>query len=153
GAVIPNATITITNLATNAQREAESDAQGRYNIAQVMPGKYRLTAKVAGFADLEVKNLDLLVNQPATLPIVFEKLGSTTTTIAVEATAVQINTTDASIGNAITTQTITQLPLFARNVVDLLSFQPGVTEDGNVNGGKSDQGNITLDGVDVNNQN
>jgi hypothetical protein len=66
---------------------------------------------------------------------------------------VQVNTTDASIGNAITANAIMELPFYGRNVVDLLSFQPDVTTDGNVNGGKSDEGNVTLDGVDVNNQN
>jgi hypothetical protein len=153
GAVIPNAAITIVNSQTGFQRSATSDEQGRYNIAQVAPGTYKLTAKVAGFTDVNIAALELAVNQPATVPIVFEKLGSTSTTIAVDASAVQVNTTDATLGNAITNEAIVELPLFARNVAGLLAFQPGVTADGAVNGGKMDQANVTLDGVDVNNQN
>ena len=62
-------------------------------------------------------------------------------------TGIQVNTTDATIGNTVTSQAILELPFFARNIVTLLQLQPGVTEGGQVNGGKSDQANITLDGV------
>ena len=166
GAVIPNASITIANTETGAQRETASDNQGRYTMAQVTPGTYRLTAKAAGFADVVVNRLELLVNQPATVPIVFERVGPTTTTVTVEAAAQQVNTTDASLGNAIGATAITELPFFARNITNLLAAQPGVTmitnaptstgnpdsRNGSVNGGKPDQANITLDGVDVNSQ-
>jgi hypothetical protein len=153
GAVIPGATITIVNTQTGAQREIKSDDQGRYLMPQLAPGTYKLTAKASGFADVVIANVELLVNQPATVPIVFEKVGTTSTTITVESAAVQVNTSDATLGNAIGAQAITNLPFFARNVAGLLAFQPGVTSGGNVNGGKSDQGNITLDGIDVNDQN
>jgi len=170
GAVIPSASISIVNIETGAQRETTADAQGRYTIQQVVPGTYKLTAKAPGFADVVIERVELLVSQPATVPITFEKLGSTTTTVQVEAAAAQVNTTDASLGNAINNNAIIEMPMFARNVAGLLAFQPGVTSfgsfgasaggvgaqdyrSGSVNGGKSDQGNITLDGADVNDQN
>ena len=165
GAVVPAASITITNIATGAQRATVSDSQGRYTISQVVPGSYKVSAKASGFAEAAIAKVDLLVNQPATIPIKFEKVGSTSETVQVEAAADQVNTTDASIGNAIGTQAIIQMPMFARNVAGLLAFQPGVTSfgsfgaqnldfrSGSVNGGKSDQSNITLDGVDVGDQN
>ena len=83
GAVIPSASISIVNIETGAQREAAADAQGRYTIQQVVPGTYKLTAKAAGFADVVIERVELLVSQPATVPITFEKLGSTTTTVQV----------------------------------------------------------------------
>src|ERR1700751_2317920 len=62
--------------------------------------------------------------------------------------------TPSSIGNAFTEKQVRQLPLQTRNVVELLSLQPGVTTSGEVLGARRDQNNITLDGVDVNdNQN
>lgn len=76
-----------------------------------------------------------------------------------------VNTADASLGNAFTVKQVEQLPIEARNVVELLSLQPGViylgnrvnqdsdTRSGSVNGIRSDQSNVTLDGVDVNDQN
>jgi hypothetical protein len=160
GAVIPGAVVTIVNTETGLQREDKSDTQGRYTMEQLPPGTYKLTAKATGFADFTVNNVRLYVNQPGTQAVIFDKLGSTSTTVAVEAYAAQLNTQDASLGNAIVQQTIIELPSPLRNVANLLQLQPGVasfgtTDDrsGSVNGGKSDQGNVTLDGVDVNDQN
>jgi hypothetical protein len=170
GSVIPNASITVVNTQTGVQRATTADSQGRYTMAQLAPGTYKLTAKARGFTDVELNNLELLVNAPATVPIVFSKIGSTTTTVMVEATAAQVNTTDASLGNVIESAAIVELPMYARNIVGLLASQPGVTifgsagqgtngtnnldsRSGSVNGGKSDQANVTLDGADVNDQN
>ncbi len=101
--------------------------KGSYTIEQVPPGFYKVTAKAPGFADLIVNRVELLVNEPATLDLKFAKVGSTTETVQVTASAVQVNTTDASLGNAIDTNAIIQMPCYARNVVSLLAFQPGVT--------------------------
>src|SRR5947208_5053194 len=62
-----------------------------------------------------------------------------------------MNTSDATLGNNFGSLQITQLPLEARSVVDLLSLQPGSTREGYVTGARSDQSNVTLDGVDINN--
>ncbi len=170
GAVIPNAAITIVNVQTAVQRAATSDSQGRYTMPQLTPGTYKLTAKTPGFTDVVINEVELLVNEPATVSLVFQKLGSTSTTITVEAASTQVNTTDASLGNVMTSQAIVELPMYARNIVGLLASQPGVTifgspgqgangannldsRSGSVNGGKSDQANVTLDGADVNDQN
>ncbi len=82
------------------------------------------------------------------------ELGKTTETVNVAAEASTINTVDASVGNAFSEMQVRELPLETRNVVQLLSLQPGVTTNGEVLGARRDQNNITLDGVDVNdNQN
>src|SRR3984957_132676 len=164
GSVIPGATIALVNLDTGAERNSIADAQGRYTVTQMAPGFYKATAKAPGFADVEVERIELLVSQPSTLEIKFSKVGSTETKVEVMAAATQVNTTDASVGNAINTNAITQMPMYARNVVGMLAFQPGVTSygsfggtvgpnDGAVNGGKPDQSYITLDGADVIDQN
>jgi hypothetical protein len=165
GAVVPNASLSLVNADTSAERKTTADAEGRYSFAQLRPGRYRLTVRAPGFNEVIVNDVRLLVNTPATIPIVFEKIGTVATTIAVTGEAIQVNTVDASMVNAISERPITQLPFEARNVVGLLALQPGVTylgepdpgtapdfRSGNVNGGKSDQANITLDGVDVNDQ-
>ena len=165
GAAVPNAAVTLINDDTSAQRAVTTDPEGRYSFQQMQPGRYHLTAKAPGFNDVIINDVRLLVNSPATIPIVFEKVGTVATTVAVISEAIQVNTADASIGNAIGDKAITQLPFEARNVVGLLALQPGVTylgepdpaqqndfRSGTVNGGKSDQANVTLDGVDVNDQ-
>lgn len=82
------------------------------------------------------------------------EIGEVTETVNVDAAGLEslVNTTDASTGNNFVSQQILNLPLQARNVTNLLSLQAGVTPDGSVNGGRADQANITLDGVDVNYQ-
>ena len=165
GAVVPGAKLTLVNVDTDAQRDDVSDQQGRYTFPQVQPGRYKLKATASGFNDVTVNDIRLLVNTPASVPIVFEKIGTVATTVSVTGEAIQVNTTDASIGNAISDRPITQLPFEGRNVVGLLALQPGVTyirepdpaqqpdyRSGTVNGGKSDQANVTLDGMDVNDQ-
>jgi len=61
----------------------------------------------------------------------------------------QVNTTDASMGNRSARCQVRQIPLQTRNVVELLSVQPGVTSNGEVLGARRDQNNVTLDGADV----
>ncbi|MBZ5500445.1 MAG: TonB-dependent receptor [Acidobacteriia bacterium] len=160
GSVVPKAAIVLVNLNTQATRQTTSDEAGRYSFAQVSPGNYRIRAKAQGFSDLVINDVALLVNTPTTVNLAL-KIGTLTQTIEVTAEAAQVNTTDASIGNAYGTRPILQLPLEARNVVGLLALQPGVafvgenngtSKNGSVNGGKSDQANVTLDGVDVNDQ-
>src|SRR5664280_642477 len=110
GAVIPKATVTVTNTQTGAKRTDTSDAQGRYTIPQLPPGTYSLMAQVAGFNDLTIQRIELLVNTPATVNVGFEKVGSTATSVVVEGAAAQLNTVDASLGNVITSQAIVELP-------------------------------------------
>ncbi len=165
GAVIPGATIEITNVATGAVMTTESNEVGVYRFPQVVPGTYRLRATAEGLVQVGIANIQLLVNQPTTIDVQFTEVGSVSEIVSVEAETAQINTVDASMGNAMGTRPILQLPFSARNVVNLLSLQPGVaysrdtpspdpddTRHGSVNGGRSDQANITLDGVDVNDQ-
>src|ERR1051326_3477428 len=71
-------------------------------------------------------------------------------TVESESTSVQVNTQDSSLGNNFVSSQIVQLPLEARNVLNLLTLQPGVTRDGSVSGARSDQSNMTLDGVNIN---
>ena len=95
----------------------------------------------------------MLVNTPATLNVALQ-LASVATSVNVEAEVVTLNTVDAAIGNAFNQTQVRELPLQTRNVVELLSLQPGVTQTGEVLGSRRDQNNITLDGVDANdNQN
>ena len=160
GAVVPGAQIVLENVDTRVSRDTVSDAAGRYVIPQVQPGRYKIVAKAAGFNDVIIPDVRLLVNSPATVNIAFSKLGAVTQSVEVTVEAAQLNSVDASLGNAFSSRPILQLPLEARNVVGLLALQPGVvftgedssSRNGAVNGGKSDQANVNMDGVDVNDQ-
>jgi len=161
GAAVPNANIELLNTETGLKRATVSDGSGNYLFAQTAPGNYSLHVQASGFSATTVNNIRLLVNTPATVAVKLE-VGQVSETVSVTAEALQVNTTDASIGNSFGTKPILQLPFEGRNVVGLLSLQPGVSfagekptnsyRGGNVMGGKNDQANVTLDGVDVNDQ-
>src|SRR6185369_17562108 len=111
------------------------------------------------------ESVQVLVATPKSINMQLE-VGNVNETVTGGGGEVHIHTSDATIGNTFGQTQIRQLPLEGRNVAGLLSLQPGVTfignvnqdggttdyRNGSVNGGKSDQANITLDGVDVNDQ-
>jgi len=163
GAAIVGAKVTVINAAQGLHREGATDGSGAYEFLALPPGSYVLTIESKGFRKFEEKNLQLQVNSPATVNATLA-VGSAAEIIEVSAQAVTLNTTDASLGSAFSENQVKELPLEAGNVPELLSLQAGVAYTGNrpdinkdtdtrsgaVNGARSDQSNITLDGVDVN---
>ncbi len=151
GAVVPGATITII-AESGATREVISDDEGRYRFNQVTPGTYEVRAEMDGFKTVSQQGVRLLVESPQTLNLILE-LGDISEIVTVTSTSLRVaNEVDATIGNAFQEEQITELPLDSRNVTELLSLQPGVDAQGNVAGARRDQSNLTLDGVDVNEQ-
>ena len=152
-AVVPQVVVTLVNSENGSTRQTLTNSVGEYQFVQIAPGTYNVSAEKPGFTTARQNGIKLLVNTPATLDLRLE-VGQTNELVNVTAEASTINTVDASIGNAFTQNQVRQLPLQTRNVVELLSLQPGVTPTGEVLGSRRDQNNVTLDGVDVNdNQN
>jgi Carboxypeptidase regulatory-like domain/TonB dependent receptor len=163
GAAIVGAKVGLNNAQQGVHREATTNGSGEYEFLSLAPGTYVLTVEASGFRRFERSNLELLVNTPVTSDVKME-IGTALQTVEVSGQAVTLNTTDASLGNAFSTRQVLELPLEAGNVPELLSLQAGVaytgnrpdinkdndTRNGAVNGARSDQSNITLDGVDVN---
>src|SRR5688572_28245579 len=145
---LPGVTVVLANAETAFSREVVTDETGSYSLLQVPPGSYTLTAELPGFQAASAR-VTLHAKTPASLELRRE-LAGLTESVSVEAKIATINTTDASIGNAFSELQVRQLPLITRNVVELLSLQPGVTPTGEVIGARRDQNNITLDGVDIN---
>jgi hypothetical protein len=162
GAVVPGAAITLTSSANGNVMRATSNGSGDYQFVQIAPAKYTITVSATGFAAVS-KVAELLVNQPATIN--FEvSVESNQVTVNVSAEAATLNTSDATLGSAFNNATIQALPSEGRNVPELLALQPGVlylghdndqtndSRSGSVNGGRSDQDNLTIDGLDDNDQ-
>jgi hypothetical protein len=150
GGVIPGAVVTLADRDKGASRQIVTDAVGSYAFLQLPPGTYTLKVENPGFSTATRDSIKLLVNTPATLDLRLE-VGNASETVNVTAETAATNTVDASVGNAFSERQVRQLPLETRNVVELLSLQPGVTPTGEVMGARRDQNNITLDGADVNN--
>jgi hypothetical protein len=162
GAVVAGAVLTLNNRSNGFHATTQSDAKGQYEFAQLAPGTYEVRAKAKDLGE-QVKVAELLVSQPATIAFILS-VRSVAETVNVSAAAETLNTTDATIGNSVSNSTIEALPMEGRNVPDLLSLQPGVlylgrqidqtvdSRSGAVSGARSDQTNVTLDGVDDNDQ-
>ena len=151
GAVIPRATVTLSASRAGVQRTTETDARGRYQFLQAVPGRYMLEFAAAGFRTEIVTELALLVDTASTLDVTLQ-VGQLSEVLTVEADSVSLNTSDATVGNAFNETKVRQLPLLTRNVVELMSLQTGVNRTGEVLGARKDQNNVTLDGLDVNDQ-
>jgi hypothetical protein len=163
GAVIQGASARLSNSSTGFAQSTTTDDHGFYQFLQVPPGTYSLTVAKPGFASLEENGLQLLVDVPVTSNLTL-RIHRETSTIEVTSTSVQVNTQDATIGNAFDTAQIEALPFEGRDPTQILSLQPGVTfvgtnvdqnqdsRGGSVSGARSDQTNITLDGIDDNDQ-
>lgn len=165
GAVVPGATVTINNPATGFTHSAQTDAQGNYQFLQLPPATYVLTVAAPGFATIKQSSIVLLVSTPGTVNVTM-KVSATQETIEVLGTAPMVNTQDATLGHAFDADQISNLPFEGRDPTGILSLQPGVVFTGNsvhlnpsadsrsgsVNGARSDQTNVTLDGVDNNDQ-
>ncbi len=165
GAVVSGATVTIKNPATSFTRTTKSDSQGHYQFLELPPAKYELAADASGFATLKQSGVELQVASPATLNITMQVAGGTVT-VEVSGSTPLVNTQDASLGHAFGADQISDLPFEGRDPAGILSLQTGVVFTGNsshissasdsragaVNGARSDQTNITLDGVDNNDQ-
>jgi hypothetical protein len=163
GAAVSAAKVTLDNPSQSLHYETTSSSTGAYEFLGLPPGTYELAVEAAGFRKWQQKNLQLLVNNPATANATLD-IGSTSETVEVSAQTVTLNTTDATLGTAFNENQVKQLPLESRNVPDLLSLQAGVvytgnrsdidsntdTRSGSVNGARSDQSNISLDGIPVN---
>jgi carboxypeptidase family protein len=170
GGGVAGATVTLKNTESGAERATTTDAQGQYQFVQLPAGTYALTLSAKGFANYQRTGLVLLVNTPVTANAQL-KIGTATQSVTVSGEAPPLNLVDASLGNSFGQNQVQDIPLDGRNVPELLSLQPGVvftgntlstslaaykdqdTRNGSVNGARSDQSNITLDGVDVNDQN
>ena len=164
GAVIPGATVTVTNLATNVADTQTTTESGTYLTVNLIPGRYRVDVELSGFKKYS-QNVLLEVGQRARVDAALG-VGNLNETITVQETTPLLNSTDATLGTVIPQMQVSNLPLAIRNWDDLLALVPGVqqdryTEQGggtsfgrtggiNVHGARALQNNFLLDGVDNN---
>jgi len=163
-ATVPGAKVTLANQTQGFLRSVDTPSTGEFELVALPPGTYVLSVEKEGFRRFEQRDLQLLVSVPASVNVVLQ-VGTVSSEVQVSALAETINTIDASLGNAFNENQVKELPLEGRNVPDLLTLQPGVAYTGNradtstsdtrsgaVNGARSDQGNVTLDGIRVNDE-
>ncbi len=156
GGVMPGVTVTATQPATGSSRNTVSGEQGVYRFPGLAPGLYNVKFELQGFKTYVRDQIALQVDTTTQVDALMS-VGELTQTVTVTEATPIINVSDASLGNVMTQLQIQQLPLEARNPVSLLSLQTGAVylptgdqRSGAVSGARSDQSNVTLDGIDVN---
>ena len=153
GQVVSGATVNLINTEKGFRRTTVTGESGAFSFPSIPPDTYRVEVEAAGFKKLVLSNINALVDKTTEVPASLEagNINETVNVTSGELPSI-VNTQDGSLGNNFVSKQIIELPLEGRNVTNLLSLQPGVTQTGEVSGSRSDQANITLDGVDVNDQ-
>src|SRR4029077_18441270 len=127
GAAIAGAKVTVTNTATNAHWETVSGSDGTYQVLELPIGNSSVTAEHEGFTKAVTAALPLEINQSLRIDV-HMKVGSVAEVVKVEAAAVQLETTNPTVGGTVTGATVQNLPLNGRNTLDLALTMPGVTQ-------------------------
>jgi hypothetical protein len=136
GAVIPGVEISVTNTATGVVQHGKSDGQGLYSFRDLPVGLYDLEIHKEGFRDFKKLGIRVDVNAIVDTPVTLE-LGATSQEISVNANSVQVDTSSTQMGEVISDEKMTTVPLNGRSYLDLLALQPGVspTSSGEFSGG------------------
>jgi len=168
GAAVGGVQVQITNRDTGEQRTATSQDNGSYIVPQLPPGRYSISVEKQGFTKEVQTNVQLLVNQSATLDFKLS-LATVAETVEVTAATPQLNTTNSTLGDVVQHQQIVDLPLNGRNFTQLALLTPGAApqESGqqsaftvkqgagaispSVDGQRGQQNNFTMDGLLNNN--
>ena len=138
GAVVPGATMTLHNTATNEQRIATTTSAGIYQFVSLPPGSYELTTTMKGFAGSKI-TLTLETNQNLNLPVNLA-VGASTEVVQVTGQAPLLDTGDTRLQETLPTETLSALPLGGRNMISLVTLAPGVTGTGVTSNGSPGSG-------------
>ena len=147
GAAVAGATITARNTGTGQQRSAQSDQQGNYTIAELLPGTYEITAEAANFSKAVVQARE--VNVGSTVTLNFDrKPGQITEVVNVSSDQLQIETTRSDLGGVVTPVQVQNLPLLNRTFAALSVITPEARPVGNFDPTKTRVGNVAFNGGD-----
>ena len=165
GAVIPNATVTATNVDTAQKREEATDPSGRYNIVNLQPGTYTVAVTASGFRNVEKTNVVITPNTVARIDMRLE-VGEASQQVSVSAEAVELQTDKADTHTEITSTAVADLPISSsgyrnyQSLIDLtpgaqpssfynsMTDVPGIPLNTHINGGNGQTNVTTIDGAE-----
>jgi len=125
GAVMPNASVTATNVATSVSRATATNDSGVYNFPDLIPATYQVKVSAPGF-QTTTSTVEIQVQQTARVDITLT-VGQSSQTIEVSALAATLTTESATVGTVIAEKSINDLPLNGRNFLQLVALAPNVT--------------------------
>jgi hypothetical protein len=145
GNLVPNATVTVTDVAKGLARTATSDGQGGYSARQLPPGVYAISIEAPGFAKVEAKNVIVTVGGTQEFPVTLA-LATGKQVIEVSAEAELVETSRTSTTDTIGQQRIDNLPINGRNYIDFTLTDSQVTRDNAPNTGAAPTSGLNMDG-------
>ncbi len=146
GAVVPKATVTMVNAATQVTRTTTSDENGNYRFLSLAPGAYRITVEASGYAKSQ-SDVTLLTEQNLNVPITL-KVGAVTEAVSVTSTSAVVDTADSRNQLTLENSGVAELPVAGRNLVTLTTLAPGVSGLGTTGGGQPGRAGTPGSGVD-----
>lgn len=152
GAAIPEAKVTVENQRTSVKLTTVTNSEGRFVQPFLPPSEYRLTVEKPGFQKNVTNEIKIDVQATVGLDVQL-KVGDTTTTVEVAASAVQLSTETSSVSTVIDNKRILDMPLNGRNPFSLAQLSPGVIPGGGstpwISGGRNASSDITVDGTSI----
>src|SRR5438093_904105 len=153
GAVIPGASVNVKNNATGSTFDVVTTDKGTFNIPALDAGTYTVTVALMGFKKAVIPDVKLNVGTPGTIKAVLE-VGGLEETVLVLGGSEIVQTQSTTVATTMVVSQISQLPLATRNPLDFVTFLPGVdtpvtNRNSTVNGLPQSAINITLDGINV----
>ncbi len=145
GAVVPDATVTLTDPSTNDTRTAVTSHTGQYAFVNVSPGNYIITASKTGFELNKIANQTVQVGTQTTANFKLH-VGSAQQTVEVQAAGTDLQTLNSTVGSTVEQEAIAQLPSLLHDAGTFTTLQAGISPDGSVAGTVVDQSTFSLDG-------
>ncbi|MGI8990560.1 MAG: carboxypeptidase regulatory-like domain-containing protein [Bryobacteraceae bacterium] len=124
-AIVPDAQVTVRNLATNVTVHTASNSAGLYYVRALTPGTYELSVEKSGFRSSRIENIPLTVGLTATVDVTMQ-VGTVSESVEVQASAVQLEAQTSGVGTVINTRPVLELPLLGRNPLSFAALAPGV---------------------------
>lgn len=157
GAVISGATITVKHTTTGAEFRATSASNGAFTVPSLGTGTYLLSVVASGFKTAQVQNVKIDAGVPANVNVTLE-IGAASESVVIQAGGEMVQSQSANISTTLSVNQIINLPLNSRNALNFLVFLPGVdtpglARDATVNGLPENAINITIDGINVQDNN
>src|SRR5713101_8362473 len=155
GAVVANADVKATNVATDVAITATTTSDGAFSFQDLPLGMYKISVSASGFQPVTVDNVTVTAGGAYTLPVKLTVGGTGTTAIEVSAAALTLDTTTATQDNIIPSEAVQDVPMNGRDFTQFAAVQPGyggysVGGFGSLNGTRANQMNWQIDGVDNN---
>ncbi len=154
GAVVANATVTVTNLDTKAERTVATNGSGEYDVTLLPVGRYSVSVKAQGFKIATTDSVAVEAGDHAQTDIRLTT-GTASETVTVEAQTPLLQADNATVSSTVTAKAMQDLPLNGRNFVQLVALMPGATEgpgNGLSSGGRPDDRRTNAAGLSVNGQ-